>query len=205
MTFPYCSSQFAALIWVIDLSKRCSICSHREHAAIDLAIARGVSVTAIAKRYKLGSDSIYRHSRNHLPPQLRASLLAGPDTDIDLDRLRETESQSLLANLIAIRRRLFASLDVAEEFGDGTMISRVAGQLHHNLEITGKLLGDLSAGATTINNVLVMPAYVELRVSLVNALRPFPEAARAVAQTLHAIEHKAADVVRADTSRELAQ
>ena len=35
------------------------------------------------------------HSRTYLPPQLRAALLAGPDLDgIDLDKLKETESQS---------------------------------------------------------------------------------------------------------------
>ena len=182
---------------------QCTVCGHREHAAIDLGLARGVSLGALARRYRLGHDSIYRHSKNHLPPQLRAALLAGPDVDIDLDKLRETESQSLLANLIAIRRRLFASLDTAEEHGDGNMISRVAGQLHHNLEITGKLLGDLGVGSTTINNVLVMPAYVEMRVELVRALAPFPEARQAVAAVLHTIEHKAADAVHADT-RELA-
>jgi hypothetical protein len=56
---------------------------------------------------------------------LRASLIAGPDIEgLDLDRLRETESQSLLANLIAIRRRLFASLDLAEEYGDAHMVKR---------------------------------------------------------------------------------
>jgi len=39
-----------------------------------------------------------------------------------------TESQSWLASLIALRHRLFASLDSAEECGDGAMISKVAGQ-----------------------------------------------------------------------------
>jgi hypothetical protein len=73
------------------------------------------------------------------------------------------------------------------------MISRLAGQLHHNLEITGKLLGALNLGHTTVNNVLVLPAYVELRVGLVTALAPFPEARRAVAQVLHALEAKAVD------------
>jgi hypothetical protein len=156
--------------------QRCTVCSHREYAAIDLAIARGVSVTAISRRYKLSTDAIYRHRTNHLSAALRAKLLAGPDSDIDLDRLRETESQSLLSNLVTLRHRLFASLDTAEEVGDGTMISRLAGQLHQNLEITGKLLGDLVVGSTTINNVLVMPQYVELRVALVKALAPYSEA-----------------------------
>ena len=72
-----------------------------------------MSVRALAKRYQLGKDPLYRHAKAHLPAQLRASLIAGPDLDIDLDKLRETESQSLLANLVNLRGRLFSSLDVA--------------------------------------------------------------------------------------------
>jgi hypothetical protein len=125
----------------------CHVCKHRERAAIDLALARGVSPGALARRYGVGSDSLYRHSRNHLAAQLRAKLIAGPDLDIDLERLRETGSQSLLMNLVALRRRLFHSFE---------------------------------------------------RVGLVNALRPFPEAARAVASVLHQIEGKAATDMAAD-------
>ena len=180
--------------------QRCRCCIHRERAAIDLALARGVSAYALSKRYNVSTDSLYRHAKAHLPAQLRAKLIAGPDLDIDLDKLRETESQSLLANLVALRHRLFACLDVAEEAGDGNMLSRVVGQLHKNLEITGRLLGDLNVGSTNVN-VLVMPAYVELRVELVKALAPYPEARQAVAQVLYAIEDKAAADVR---PRELA-
>jgi hypothetical protein len=170
----------------------CSVCSHRERAQIDMALARGVSAGALARRYKLGTDSLYRHARNHLPPQLRASLLAGPDLEgVDLDKLKETESQSLLANLVALRHRLFAALDTAEEFNDAGMLTRVSSQLHANLELTGKLLGDLSAGTTNVN-VLIMPQYVELRVALVQALASFPEARQAVAAVLHQLESKAA-------------
>jgi len=75
--------------------KACTVCAHREAAAIDLALARGVGTGAIARRYDVSTDSLYRHRKAHLPAQLRARLIAGPDTEIDLDRLRETESQSL--------------------------------------------------------------------------------------------------------------
>jgi hypothetical protein len=171
---------------------RCSVCSHRELAQIDTALARGVAAPAIARRFKLGADSVYRHSRNHLPPQLRASLLAGPDlAGVDLDKLKETESQSLLGNLVALRHRLFAALDCAEEYNDAGMLTRVSSQLHANLELTGKLLGDLGVGVTNVN-VLVMPQYVELRVALVQALASFPEARQAVAAVLHQLESKAA-------------
>ena len=198
------SSPAAGFCGMSDQSTKCSVCQARERVAIDLALARGVSVGALAKRYQLGPDSLYRHRKSHMPPQLKAKLLAGPDiADLDLDRLRETESQSLLANLIAIRRRLFAALDAGEEFADVNAITRVVGQLHRNLEITGELIGDLRLGATTVNNVLVMPAYVELRVELVNALRAYPDAARAVAAVLHQVESKSAAAVRSEP-RELA-
>jgi hypothetical protein len=185
---------------------KCSICRHREKAAIYLALARRVSVNALAKRYELGPDAIYRHSRNHLPPQLRANLLAGPDTEVDLDHLKATESQSLLATLVAVRHRLFGALDMAEEHGDGFMLTRVTSQLHTNLELTGKLLGDLGVGHhTTINSFLIGSEYVAVRLALVNALRPHPDAARAVAAVLHAIESKAAaDIEATDAGRKLA-
>jgi hypothetical protein len=178
--------------------RHCLTCQHRELAAINLGLARGVSIRALSRRYKLHEDALSRHRANHLPPQLRASLITGPDMPFDLDKLRETESQSLLANLVALRGRLFSILDVAEEGGDGNMLSRIAGQLHNNLEITGKLLGDLASGHTSVTNVLIQPQYVELRVSLVAALRPFPEAARAVAAVLHQVETKAAADIAAN-------
>lgn len=183
--------------------RSCTVCQHRERAGIDLAIARGVSMNALAKRYGLGADSLGRHSRRHMPPQLRAALIAGPALDIDLDRLRETESQSLLVHLVSLRHRLFATLDLMEENGDAHGLATLSSQLHRNLEITGRLLGDLMVGNNSVTNILISPAYVELRHALVGALAGFPEARIAVAAVLHRLEGKAADAIRADT-RELA-
>lgn len=160
-------------------------------------------MAALAKRYQLGSDALYRHSKRHLPAQLRAKLIAGPDLDIDLDRLRETESQSLLVHLVSLRHRLFATLDTAEEMGDGGMLSTLSSQIHKNLEITGRLLGDLGVGHGSVTNIMLSPAYVELRHALVAALVAFPDARMAVARVLHELESKAADAVRLD-ARQLA-
>lgn len=182
----------------------CRVCRSRERAPIELAIARGVTLAALSRRYGVSVDILYRHRNLHMPPQLKARLLAGPSIEgVDLDKLRETESQSLLANLISLRQRLFASLDVAEEHQDGYTLVRIASQLHSNFEIVAKLLGDLHTG-TVINNFLIQPQYVEMRVELVKALAPFPEARQAVAAVLHTIEHKAADAIK-NQDRSLAQ
>ncbi|MGV3553201.1 hypothetical protein [Rhizobium sp.] len=176
---------------------KCTICDHRERAAIDLGLARGVSIAALSQRYGVGTDALRRHGKNHLPPQLRAKLIAGPAIELDLDRLRETESQSLLANLVAVRQRLFASLDAAEEHGDSHMVGRVVSQIHKNLELTGKLLGDLGVGTTNVTNVLVSPVYMEMRVGLVNALADYPDARIAVAAVLQQIEAREAKTIEA--------
>lgn len=178
----------------------CSVCRHRERAAIDLALARNVPFSVLARRYKLGSDSLRRHAKNHMPPQLRAQLLAGPEMPMDIDRLRETESQSLLSNIVALRHRLFAMMDAAEEVMDTAAAQRVAGQLHRNFELTGKLLGDLNTGTTINNNVLVSPVYIEMRTELVKALRGFPDARQAVALVLQGLETRFADGMVIDHS-----
>src|SRR5262245_50474890 len=121
---------------------QCSVCAHRERVvALELGLARGVSVTALAKRYGFAAtDALYNHRRNHMSLALKAKLIAGPDLSIDLDALRRTESQSLLANLVALRQRLFGQLDRAEETDDGYLFTNVSSQLHKNMELVGKLL-----------------------------------------------------------------
>ncbi len=185
---------------------KCKVCLHREATAVNVALARGVSVRALSKRYTLSVDSLYRHARRHLPPQLKARLIAGPALEgVDLECLMQTESQSLLAHLVGLRNRLFASLDVAEESGDSGMVARISSQLHANFEIVGKLLGDLAAGSTTVNNILIAPQFIELRAELVQALKPFPAARQAVASVLHRLESKAADTIIDGKARELAK
>lgn len=177
----------------------CSICASRERASLDLALSRGISMGALARRYGVGPDALSRHKANHLSPQIRARLIAGPDVEgVDLDRLRETESQSLLSHLIALRNRLFAALDFAEEHGDSAMVARVSSQLHRNLELTGELLGDLSTGTSTVTNITIRPEYLVLRVGIVQALAAHPEAKRAVVEVLARLENEAAESIRTE-------
>ena len=93
-------------------------------------------------------------------------------------------------NLVALRHRLFATLSVAEEAGDGGMIAKLASQLHHNLETTARLLGDIGVGSVTINDVLLVPAYLTMRTELVRALQPYPDARAAVAAVLSQLEER---------------
>jgi hypothetical protein len=71
-----------------------------------------------------------------------------------------------------------------------------------NLELVGKLLGQLvQRHEVRTTSVLISADYLEVRAALVNALQPFPEAARAVGAALHQLESKAASDITANASK----
>jgi lambda repressor-like predicted transcriptional regulator len=170
---------------------RCSVCAHQERRQIDLGLARGVSVTALSRQFSLSRDTLYRHLRlGHLPAQERAALVAGPDMGgLSLEQLQAREGASLLAHLVAIRNRLLNAMDLGERFADVALVTKATAQLHENLALTGRLVGQLATGSTTINNFLIQPEYVDFRTKLLKALAPFPEARVAVAAVLNSTEH----------------
>jgi len=121
-----------------------------------------------ASAFGMAADSPVRHAKGTFAAHLRASLIAGPDLAIDSTSARDGK-QSMLEPR-HLRGRLF-QLDVAERRADGNMLARVAGQLHTIWTLRPGWLAAFP-GHTKINNVLIQPQYVSMRIELVNALRP---------------------------------
>jgi hypothetical protein len=121
-----------------------------------------------------------------IPPQLKSkgyTYLLKVGSNLELLRLEE--SDNLLKNL-AMQR-------VAIEIQDLTSISYLSGQVHKNLELVGRYLGEFAKHTVQTNiSILVQPEYLRLRSALLQALWPFPEARQAVAAVLHSIEATAA-------------
>ncbi len=170
--------------------RRCTICAHADRAPIELGLANNVPVRMLAKRHGISKEAAFRHRKNHMPTQLLAKLKTrGRSTEIDLEQLRITESEGLLQHLVAQRARLYCLADDAEDLKDIGNAARVHGQLTRNLELTGKLLGDLQTGNQTITqNILIAPQYHTMRTEMIRALRPYPDAQRAVVAVLQAME-----------------
>lgn len=166
---------------------------HPERGRIEHDLARGVPVRVVAKKYAINSHVCYRHFQK-MPPQLKAEKFAALlKPAADLEKLRIDESEGLLANLAMQRARLLMMQDTAMELADAEMTQRLSGQIHRNLELVGKYLGEFAQRSiSTQISVLVSPEYLQLRASLVDALQPFPEARRAVASVLGRIESQAA-------------
>lgn len=168
----------------------CQVCRSPHRAAVELGRANGTSCRILGSRYDLHPDAIWRHSTNHMTPELMKRLKASAfDPEADLDEIRIEESESLLSHLRAVRARLYRGIDNAEEFGNLADLAKMSGQIHKNIELTGKLVGDLRTGTVINNNTLVLTSeYHKLRTGLVLALKPYPKARAAVSRFLQSLE-----------------
>jgi hypothetical protein len=175
---------------------RSPIAKDPDRALIERALALGEPMVRIAKRFGYTVSSIHRYKRR-LAPQLQAAIAASvlKPKEGDLDKLRIEESEGLLGNLAAQRARLLLTQDRAIEDDDRREVGYISRVIHENIELTGKYLGIFSQHqikSTTNVNLLVTEDYLRIRQVIEVALRPFPEARRAVYEAMHKIESEAA-------------
>lgn len=185
----------------------CQICTHPDRASMELGLANKVSSRVLAARYGVSRDSLDRHRRNHMAPELIASLMTrGRMSAIDLENLRITESEGMLQHLVALRGRLYGWADIAEQQGDVKAAASIAGQAIKTIEVEAKLLGEIKTGTTNVtNNVLVMPEFHAFRTALVQALRPYPEAMMAAVAALRHLEAPTVPELESPEEREAAE
>jgi hypothetical protein len=181
----------------------CTICQHPKRHSIEVALTHKTPLRVIAARFDCSLDAVFRHGKHHLSPQMRAAILtAQKPTAVDLEALQISESEGLLAQLISQRARLQAHSDQALELGDTRAATAAERAILANLELVGRLLGTLVVRhEVKRTSILISADYLQLRSALLKALRPYPEAARAVGQALHMLETEAAKEIAAADRR----
>jgi hypothetical protein len=179
--------------------RQCSICNHERRHGIEVALTYGMTYNDVARRFGCSPDAAARHARKHLTPQMRAAILyARKPSEIDLEALERSEAEGILTALIAHRARHQQYIDAALEHGDIARAINADRGVIANLELTAKLLGQLvQHHQVTHANILISADYLQLRGAIVRALRPFPEAARAVSAALADLETAAAEEIKA--------
>jgi hypothetical protein len=172
----------------------CTICRHPKRAQIEIGLTCHTSMHSLAVRFSCSEDALQRHKANHLTPQMRAAILAArKPSEIDLEQLQRSESEGLLAQLVTQRARLQQHADLALEVGNTSGAVAAERAIITNLELVAKLLGSIvQHHSVTRTNILISADYLALRHAIVSALKPFPEAARAVARALSELEASAA-------------
>src|SRR5215204_3760071 len=158
-----------------SMPRRCTVCDHPETHSIDETLVTRAPYRSVAKRFELSESAVYRHKTEHLP----AHLL----------KAKEVEELAQADDLLEQVRRLQAhALDIlerAEKAGDLRTALAAISQARGNLELLGKLAGELDE--RPVMNLNVSSEWLELRAVIVGALEPHPAAYRAVLRALESV------------------
>jgi hypothetical protein len=154
------------------MPRRCTVCDYPERHSIDEALVTGAPYRSVAKRFRLSESAVYRHKTEHLPTHLL--------------KAREVEEVAQADDLLEQVRNLQThALDIlgrAEKAGDLRTALAAISQARGNLELLGKLAGELDE--RPVVNLNFSPEWLELRAVIVGALEPHPAAHRAVLRAL---------------------
>jgi hypothetical protein len=159
----------------------CGVCKHTERARIEMLRVSGVSLRTLEKQFGVSKDIILRHTANHMTPQRKTELVAGPAAVERLANAAADESKSLLDYLAITRSVLFNQFLAAAEAGDRNGVASVAGRLLDALREVGRLTGELrSISGITVNNNTVnligSPEFTQLSAGLLGVARAHPVA-----------------------------
>jgi len=150
--------------------RTCTICSHPEREAIDAAIVVGEPYRAIAARTGTTPSALSRHKRDHLPAAVARAQ----------DALEVAQADDLLAQLAALRadaQRIGAKAEKAESYPAALQAVREQARV---ITLLLEVAGELSRET----NIIIAPAWIEIRGIVLQSLAPYPEARRAVAEAL---------------------
>jgi transposase-like protein len=157
------------------MPRRCTVCDYPERHSIDEALVIGAPYRSVAKRFGLSESAVYRHKTEHLP----AHLLKAREVE------EAARADDLLEQVRHLQTRALDILDRAEETGDLRTALAAIAQARGNLELLGKLAGELDE--RPVVNLHVSPEWLELRAVIVGALEPHPAAHRAVLRALESV------------------
>ena len=169
----------------------CLVCKHPDRARIELMLARGASRRAVGKTFSISPHSAWRHWTNgHVPDHVKSTLaIKALKPGAELAELITDESTGLLENLQRIRAVLYGAFDAAAECGDRVSVASLSARLHENLRIAATSTGELQKHARgNVTNILLAPAYLDLRGALLMALRQYPAASAAVSAAFRRVE-----------------
>jgi hypothetical protein len=117
------------------MPRRCTVCDHDKRDELDLALAAGGNVRGLARVHRLTPQALRRHQASHVPAAIRRAA-ADKKTD---------SASALLAQVRDLMARTSAILEAAEQ--PETKL-RAIEQVRRNLELIGRLTGQLQSGTS---------------------------------------------------------
>jgi hypothetical protein len=159
------------------MPRRCTVCYHPERHSVDEALVSGTPYRSVAKRFGVSESAVYRHKTEHLP----AHLLKAREVE------EVAKADDLLEQVGHLQAHALDILERAEKAGDLRTALAAISQARGNLELLGKLAGELDE--RPVVNLNVSPEWLDLRAVIVGALEPHPAAHGAVLRALESADN----------------
>jgi transposase-like protein len=159
------------------MPRRCTVCDHPGRHGIDEALVSGAPYRSVAKRFGLSESAVYRHKTEHLPVHM-----------LKAKEVEETaRADDLLEQVRNLQTHALGILERAEKSGDLRTALAAISQARGNVELLGKLAGELDE--RPVVNLNVSSEWQELRAVIVGALEPHPAAHKAVLRALESVDN----------------
>lgn len=161
----------------------CSVCTRDDVDAIDADLLAGASIRSVAARTGIAKSAVGRHRQNHLP-----------STSPTATRLEEGDvvvgevDGTVRAKLLGMVDRADRALQAAETKGSVPQIIAAISEIRRCYELEAKLSGELAQPGGVSVNVMVSAEWAAIRVAMLDALAPYPEARVVVADRLAELE-----------------
>ena len=150
----------------------CKICNHPEVDDVNAKLVAGVSGRVIGEMYNLHYKAVLNHKKKHLPKVL-----------VQAQSLKDSDAADNLLNRVeSLFSRSEDLITKAEVEGKYAPAVTAVKECRNCLELIAKLLGELKTG--TEINLIFNPQFVQARLTITEALRPYPEARAAVIKAL---------------------
>lgn len=130
---------------------------------------------SIMDRFGLSKGSLIRHHDDHLPETMARAK--------DAEDVRH--AIDVVGQFKAINGACIQVLADARRAGDGELVLKACDRVQRQLELQLKVLGQLDE--RPVVNILMAPEWLLVRSTLLDALRPYPEARVAVTGSLMAL------------------
>ncbi len=151
----------------------CTVCNHSQRAEIEQLLLENEPLRDVAGRYRVSKSALERHKKAHIPLALVKAQNAAEAAQAD----------TLLEQVQHLKARALTILDKAEGAGDLKTALSAIREARNTLELLAKLMGELDESPTI--NLVSVPEWLNLRAVVIQALLPFPAAAKAVVEALH--------------------
>jgi hypothetical protein len=170
---------------------KCKVCEHPERQHIEALRASGAGLDALAKKFDLHRDAVWRHWTRHVSSDLRTQYLAGPGQIEALKVKAVEEGASVLDYLVALRSMLMNSVCASAEAGSATTLATISGRLIECLREISRLTSEVGAMPGGVNLTISINAAAEfpaLAEGLLDVARRFPDARQAIVGLLRSLD-----------------